>query len=70
MRAIARKSFASDKKGSGAVVTNGTLDDCHAHIAPADRAVACGLLIREQWRAAMLPGGMRKPCSEGAATST
>jgi hypothetical protein len=33
---------------SGTVVNNDTLDYCYTHITPTDRAVACGLLIREK----------------------
>jgi len=32
----------------GTVVDNDTLDYCYAHIDPEHRAVACGLLVREQ----------------------
>ena len=37
-----------DGRFDGFVVDNDTLDYCYAHITPTDRAVACGLLIREK----------------------
>ena len=37
-----------DGRFDGIVVDNDTLDYCYAHITPTDRAVACGLLIREK----------------------
>jgi hypothetical protein len=37
-----------DGRFDGTVVDNETLDYCYAHITPTDRAVACGLLIREK----------------------
>jgi hypothetical protein len=37
-----------DGRFDGTVVDNDTLDYCYAHITPTDRAVACGLLIREK----------------------
>ena len=36
-----------DGRFDGIVVDNDTLDYCYAHITATDRAVACGLLIRE-----------------------
>jgi hypothetical protein len=37
-----------DGRFDGTVVDNDTLDYCYAHITPTDRAVACGLLLREK----------------------
>ena len=37
-----------DGRFDGFVVDNDTLDYCYAHITPTDRAVACGLLVREK----------------------
>jgi hypothetical protein len=33
---------------SGTVVNTDTLDYCYTHVTPTDRAVACGLLVREK----------------------
>jgi len=33
---------------NGTVVDNDTLDFCYTHVTPTDRAVACGLLIRQK----------------------
>ena len=33
---------------SGTIVNADTLDYCYTHITPKDRAVACGLLVREK----------------------
>ncbi len=33
---------------SGNVVDNNTLDYCYTHVAPTNRAVACGLLVRDK----------------------
>jgi hypothetical protein len=37
-----------DGRFEGTVVDSDTLDYCYTHITPTDRAVACGLLIREK----------------------
>ena len=37
-----------DGRFDGLVVDNDTLDYCYAHITTTDRAVACGLLIRDK----------------------
>ena len=33
---------------SGTIVDADTLDYCYTHVTPTDRAVACGLLVREK----------------------
>jgi hypothetical protein len=37
-----------DGRFDGVVVDNDTLDYCYTHVTPTDRAVACGLLVREK----------------------
>ena len=45
-----KRFVMADEDGtfSGTVVNSDTLDYCYTHITPTDRAVACGLLIREK----------------------
>ncbi len=45
-----KRFVMADRDGtfSGTVVDNDTLDYCYTHVGPTDRAVACGLLIREK----------------------
>ena len=45
-----RRFVMADEDGtfSGTVVDNDTLDYCYTHVSPTDRAVACGLLLREK----------------------
>ena len=45
-----KRFVIADQDGtfSGTVVDGDTLDYCYTHVTPTDRAVACGLLIREK----------------------
>jgi hypothetical protein len=45
-----RRFVIADEDGTfaGTVVDGVTLDYCYTHVTPTDRAVACGLLIREK----------------------
>jgi hypothetical protein len=45
-----KRFVMADEDGSfsGTVVDNDTLDYCYTHVTATDRAVACGLLIREK----------------------
>jgi len=45
-----KRFVMADEDGtfSGTVVDNDTLDYCYTHVGPTDRAVACGLLVREK----------------------
>ncbi len=45
-----KRFVMTDEDGvfNGSVVDGDTLDYCYAHITPKDRAVACGLLIRDK----------------------
>jgi hypothetical protein len=45
-----KRFVMADEDGTfdGTVVDNDTLDYCYTHVTPTDRAVACGLLIREK----------------------
>ena len=45
-----KRFVMADEDGTfnGTVVNNDTLDYCYTHIMPTNRAVACGLLIREK----------------------
>ena len=45
-----KRFVMADEDGTftGTVVDNDTLDYCYTHITPTDRAVACGLLLREK----------------------
>ena len=45
-----KRFVMADEDGTfnGTVVNNDTLDYCYTHITPTNRAVACGLLIREK----------------------
>lgn len=45
-----RRFVIVDEDGTfdGTVVDNNTLDYCYTHVTPTDRAVACGLLVREK----------------------
>jgi hypothetical protein len=45
-----KRFVIADEDGTfdGTVVDNDTLDYCYTHVTPTDRAVACGLLIREK----------------------
>jgi len=45
-----KRFVIADEDGTfnGTVVNGDTLDYCYTHVTPTDRAVACGLLIREK----------------------
>lgn len=45
-----RRFVMADEDGTfdGTVVDNDTLDYCYVHVTPTDRAVACGLLVRQK----------------------
>lgn len=45
-----KRFVITDEDGTfnGTVVNSDTLDYCYTHVTPKDRAVACGLLIREK----------------------
>jgi len=45
-----KRFVIADQDGAfnGVVVDNDTLDYCYTHVTPTDRAVACGLLVREK----------------------
>jgi len=45
-----KRFVMTDEDGtfSGTVVDSNTLDYCYTHVTPTDRAVACGLLLREK----------------------
>jgi hypothetical protein len=45
-----KRFVMTDEDGTftGVVVNDDTLDYCYTHITPTDRAVACGLLLREK----------------------
>ena len=45
-----KRFVMADQDGtfSGTVVDDDTLDYCYTHVTPTDRAVACGLLVREK----------------------
>jgi hypothetical protein len=45
-----KRFVMADEDGTftGTVVDSNTLDYCYTHVTPTDRAVACGLLIREK----------------------
>jgi len=45
-----KRFVMADQDGtfSGTVVDGDTLDYCYTHVTPTDRAVACGLLVRER----------------------
>lgn len=45
-----KRFVMADEDGvfNGTVVDSDTLDYCYSHITPTDRAVACGLLIRDK----------------------
>ena len=45
-----KRFVIADEDGTfaGTVVDRDTLDYCYTHVTPTDRAVACGLLIREK----------------------
>lgn len=45
-----KRFVMADEDGtfSGTVVDDDTLDYCYTHVTPTDRAVACGLLVREK----------------------
>ncbi len=45
-----RRFVIVDEDGTfdGIVVDDDTLDYCYSHVTPTDRAVACGLLVREK----------------------
>jgi hypothetical protein len=45
-----KRFVIADQDGTfdGTVVDTDTLDYCYTHVTPTDRAVACGLLIREK----------------------
>lgn len=45
-----KRFVMADEDGSfgGTVVDADTLDYCYTHVTPTDRAVACGLLVREK----------------------
>jgi hypothetical protein len=45
-----KRFVMADEDGtfSGTIVNADTLDYCYTHVTPTDRAVACGLLVREK----------------------